>query len=415
MTTETGIGRGRPRVSVVVPSYNQGRFIGEALDSILSQGYPDLEVLVMDGGSTDETLEILKGYGHRIRFESGRDGGQADALNRGFAKATGEIVGWLNSDDRYCPGAIEEGVAALETEPEAGFVYGEGELIAEDGRVISRSSSVHQFDLWRLIHVIDFIMQPAVFMRRVVLIEAGGLDVSLHYGLDWDLWIRMALRGSVVYCPSFLAQSREHAATKTSCGGFRRWRELKQIVCRHGGSIGSPSVLIYGLDTLRRKWPVVFGPRTIAAKAGLEDRILVRPFRWLHQLVRRSIEVRLRRSQGIWSDGWSTARTFVAVAWGGSDARIDVCGEVPAPPDHFPLRIQLLAGGNRSELVIPAAGKFGISLDLSGDGRGIRAMEVVIRSSRVFRAEGDPRHLAIRLTRVSLQESGRTQTVWPNR
>ena len=125
----------------------------------------------MDGGSTDGTVEILREYGDRVLYVSRPDGGQSDAVNRGFQTAKGEIVGWLNSDDRYCPDAISKSVSALVANPAASMVYGEADLIGEDGTVLERFPSTQAFDLWKLVNVSDFIMQPTVFMRAAAVRE----------------------------------------------------------------------------------------------------------------------------------------------------------------------------------------------------------------------------------------------------
>jgi glycosyltransferase involved in cell wall biosynthesis len=403
-----------PAVSVVVPSFNQGRFIGEAIDSILSQAYPNLEILVMDGGSTDETLELLATYGDRIRFWSERDEGQADALNHGFERAEGVILGWLNSDDRYCPGAIAKAVAALEAEPEAGFVYGEGELIAEDGRVLCRFPGTQPFDLWTLARVSDFIMQPTVFMRAEALREVGSLDTSLHYGMDWDLWIRMASRRPVVYLPELLAQTREYPAAKTATGGFKRWRELRSILNRYGAGRWPPAAVTYGLDTLRRKWPVVFGPSSAGDIEALKNRPVSWVFKPIHRLVTLWIDRVLRNAQGISIDRWTARRSRLAIPWSGQDAVLSVKGEVPAPPEHFPLEIEVMASGESRVIRVMEWGGFEARLDLPADGSGPRPLEIQMRTSHTFRADNDPRRLAFRIGEARLEDVGRTWVVRPH-
>ena len=149
-----------PLVCIVIPSLNQARYLASAIDSVLAQDYPHVEVFVADGGSTDSTLEILRGYGDRIAFRSRPGGGQAAAINAGFARTDAEIVAWLDSDDRYCEGAITTAVAALERAPEAALVYGEGDLIDAAGGVLRRFPGTCPFNLWRLAHVADCILQP---------------------------------------------------------------------------------------------------------------------------------------------------------------------------------------------------------------------------------------------------------------
>jgi GT2 family glycosyltransferase len=394
-----------PSVTIVVPSLNQGCYIREALDSILDQAYPNLEVLVMDGGSTDGTVGMLREYGDRIRYVSGPDGGQSEALNRGFQTASGEIVGWLNSDDRYCPDAISKSVSALVANPAASMVYGEADLIGEDGAVLERFPSTQAFDLWKLVHVSDFIMQPTVFMRAAALREVGGLDESLHFGMDWDLWIRLACRGEVIALDAVIAQTREYAETKTASGGFRRWRELRAIMKRHGASGWSPGAIAYGLDTLRRKWPAVFGPSTVPEQRGQEGHRLPRLFRPLHRLVHRWIVTQTGYAQGVFVDGWASDRAYVAVPWNGRPSILGIGGEVPAPESHFPLEIEIRVGGIRRVTTVTGQGPFRIEIELGQGTCEPHALEVELRASHFFSAPGDPRRLAFKLGSIGLRVS----------
>jgi glycosyltransferase involved in cell wall biosynthesis len=395
--------RSLPSVTVVVPSFNQGRFIREALDSILDQAYPNLDVLVMDGNSTDGTVEILREYGERIRFVSGPDSGQSDALNRGFEKASGEIVAWLNSDDRYCRDAIVKGVSALVANPAASMVYGEAELIGEDGTILERFPSAQTFDLWKLVHVSDFIMQPTVFMRAAALREVRGLDASLEFGMDWDLWIRLACRGEAVFLDSVIAQTREYADTKTASGGLRRWRELRMIMKRHGARGWSPGVIAYGLDTLRRNWPRIFGPSTVTEQRDLEGHVLRPLFVGLHRLVHRWIIYQTGYAQGVFIDGWVTDRAFVAVPWDGRRAILGIEGEIPAPESHIPFEVEGLAGAFRGRTTVTKHGPFRLEIQLEQTPCKPHVLEVKLRTSRFLSAPGDSRRLAFRLSSVGLQ------------
>src|SRR5574337_438603 len=168
-----------PLVSIITPSFNQGRFIRDTIESVLSQGYPRLEYLVMDGGSTDETVEILRSYGDRLIWRSAPDGGQADAVNTGVRLAKGEIIGWLNSDDTYQPGAIKAAVDYLIAYPETAVVYGDAHYIDERGEVIG-TYPTEDFDLDRLAQAC-LICQPTAFIRRSAL-EANSGQVNAPVG-----------------------------------------------------------------------------------------------------------------------------------------------------------------------------------------------------------------------------------------
>jgi hypothetical protein len=231
------VGLGSPVVSIVTPSFNQGRFLGDAIDSVLDQDYPEIEYLVVDAASTDETIDLLRSYGERVRWISERDGGQADGIDKGIRRTNGDIVTWLNSDDRYLPGAVSSAVAALSADPTIAGVYGDAELVDPDGHLIGRYSQIEPFDLGRLVNVLDYIVQPATFFRRSAYESAGGLDRTLNYCLDYDLWIRMGRAAPLRYLARPLAQVRIHPETKTASGGMPRLMEIERMIQRHGRPI----------------------------------------------------------------------------------------------------------------------------------------------------------------------------------
>ena len=172
-----------PLVSIVTPSYDQSRYIEDTIRSVLTQDYPNLEYLVLDGGSTDGTVEILKKYEERLRWISEKDRGQADAINKGFQLAKGDILGWLNSDDTYLQGTIRKVVQYFETHPDVGMVYGEGYHVDAQGHRLGRYPT-EPFDAQRLQETC-FICQPTVFLRAEVFREVGPLDISLLYSPDY--------------------------------------------------------------------------------------------------------------------------------------------------------------------------------------------------------------------------------------
>lgn len=221
-----------PLVSIITPSYNQAEFLEHTLNSVLEQDYPYIETLVVDGGSTDGSLEIIHKYAHRLTWwVSERDQGQADAINKGFARARGEIVAWLNSDDLYLPGAIRAAVEALQAHPQAGMVFGDAITIDPRGRPLNSLI----FGDWGLPELLRFriICQPAVFMRRSVLERAGYLDQSFHFMLDHHLWLRMGREAPLQHIPSLWAAARHHPQAKnfSQAAGFSRetWRVLNWL------------------------------------------------------------------------------------------------------------------------------------------------------------------------------------------
>ncbi len=232
---------GLPLVSVITPSYNQAKYIQETIESILTQDYPHVELIVVDGGSTDGTLPILQKYSHygeRFRFVSEKDRGQSHAINKGVAMAKGEIIGWVNSDDMYQPGAIRKAVEALQNHPEWAMAYGKAKVINEKSKVI-REYHVRHADYQRLFEGC-MICQPAVFMRKEVLLQVGGVDESLQFCMDYDLWIRISKHHRIGFIPDYLANARTHKA----CKSIRLWRtvgirEVIRTCAKHYGTISN--------------------------------------------------------------------------------------------------------------------------------------------------------------------------------
>jgi glycosyltransferase involved in cell wall biosynthesis len=226
VTASSALDPGLPLVTVVTPSLNQGRFIRETIESVLGQRYEAIEYVVIDGGSSDETIDILKDYGNRLTWVSEPDRGQASAVNKGWRGGRGGIVAYLNSDDTYLPGAVERAVSALRAAPDAGAVYGEGYHVDEAGRVLARYPT-EPFNLDRLAETC-FICQPTVFLRREVVERVGYLDETLQYCMDYDLWIRVGRVATFAQVSDFLATTRLHADTKTL---GRRAQAHAEILC----------------------------------------------------------------------------------------------------------------------------------------------------------------------------------------
>ena len=202
-----------PLVSIVTPSYNMARYLPETIESVLSQDYPAIEHIVVDGGSTDETPGILDRYRGRLRYVVGKDKGPSDAVHRGFLEAKGEIFAWLNADDIYLPGAVRTGVEFLKSHPDIDVVYGEGYWIDENGALIRRYPTL-PFDSNTLAKDC-FICQPASFIRASSY-RRCGLDPDVNQSFDYDLWIRMAKQGfRFASMPPYLAASRMHKGAKT--------------------------------------------------------------------------------------------------------------------------------------------------------------------------------------------------------
>ncbi len=204
-----------PKISIVTPSYNQGRFLERTIISVLNQNYPNLEYIIIDGGSTDESVKIIKKYERYLAYWiSESDAGQSDAINKGFAKSTGEILAWLNSDDMYLPEAFSKVGDMFRKNPDAALVYGDYIKVDANDRcfALRRQPS---FDYGIFLYAESIVVQPASFFQRKAFFEVGGVDPSLDYAMDYDLILKLAQYGRVIYIRGYLAAFRFHSASKT--------------------------------------------------------------------------------------------------------------------------------------------------------------------------------------------------------
>jgi glycosyltransferase involved in cell wall biosynthesis len=261
-----------PLVSIITPSYNQGHFLEQTIQSVISQDYPNLEYIVMDGGSTDGSVEIIQRYADQIAYwVSKKDNGQGEAINAGFARATGKYIAWLNSDDVFLPGCIKKAVAVLEANPQAGMAFGQVEVINQQGKSISMFPPVsYRFEDMLSYQVM--IPQQAAFFRRSSLDQVGHLNTDLHFALDHDLFLRLGERFQILAIPDVMAQYRLSDINKGSISRSKWAAEFIQILdlffLHHTGKYdsfrsmayagayyhGACSLLDDGLYTQARQW-----------------------------------------------------------------------------------------------------------------------------------------------------------------
>ena len=224
-----------PLVSIITPSFNQARYLESTIRSVLDQDYPNLEYIIMDGGSTDGSVEIIRRYSDRLAgWVSEKDRGQTDAINKGLARAGGEILAWLNSDDTYQPYAIMDAVGFLRDHPEVGLVYGDANFIDENGRGIGRFPAA-QTDYRRLRQGYVHIPQQAAFWRADLWRKVAPLDPSFYFAMDYDLWVRLAALAPLQYTPRVWANFRLHSQGKTINADARCWDEMLKVHFRDGG------------------------------------------------------------------------------------------------------------------------------------------------------------------------------------
>jgi len=225
--------------SIVTPSLNQRAFIGEALLSVKNQAYGNLEHLVIDGGSQDDTTALLRQYANQKRWThlnwvSEPDRGQSDALNKGFSRVSGDIVGWLNSDDRYRPGCFEYVAEVFARHPDVDVVYGDYTWIDESGRVSSVRREIEFSRFILLYHRVLYIPTTATFFRGRIFKEGHRLDERLHYAMDFEFFVRLASRGyRFKHVPAILADFRFQQGSKTCTASHKQLEELDSVMHRY--------------------------------------------------------------------------------------------------------------------------------------------------------------------------------------
>jgi glycosyltransferase involved in cell wall biosynthesis len=373
-----------PLVTIVTPSLDQGRFLADAIESVLGQDYPHVEYLILDGGSTDESAAVAARYAGRLTFVQEPDRGQSHAINKGFARARGEIVQWLNADDWLAAGAIRAAVEAFRRAPAAAAVYGHGHPVDVAGRPSGEAfRAPARFELRRMRRVCDTLAQPSVFLRRAAVLEVGGLDEGLHWSMDWDLYLRLGSRFAFVPVDRELAVWRDHLESKTRSGAWRRFRELARVARRHTGLRFPPAFFLYLAQTVEYLALARGEPRLARAARALQWRIWKRTMQW-------------------YPDGWVGPRLDLELAR--EPGRLRLSGELPPHAELCPgQRLTVLEGGRIVAGLDLGPGRFEHTVE-PAPGEGPVRLALQARRSFVpgLRCEApDDRWLAYRLHEVA--------------
>lgn len=241
-----------PTISIITPSFNQAEFIEETIGSVLSQGYPHLDYWVIDGGSTDGTLNILKKYKGRLNYISERDAGQTHAINKGLERSKGDVLAYLNSDDLYAPGTLGK-VGKIFTNKKIHWLTGDYQMIDESGNKIRtfiptyKSWLLSRFTPGLLRSTNSIIPQPSTFWSREAYERVGKFNHSLHYAMDYDYWLRLSQQYQLTYLPEVLSYFRSHDQSKSNTGYRAQFKEEHQVLLDHGVSL--PHSILHLLHT----------------------------------------------------------------------------------------------------------------------------------------------------------------------
>jgi glycosyltransferase involved in cell wall biosynthesis len=368
-----------PLVTIVTPSYNQGHFIRATIESVLAQDYPHIEYIVMDAGSSDATAAIASEYSSRLTFISERDRGQSDAINKGFQRGRGQILAWLNSDDVYLPRAVSAAVRAFAANPACGMVYGEGYTMNREGVIQGRFPHSRPFDLWRLTYLSDYILQQSSFYRRSALDQVGYLDESLHFGMDWDLFVRIGMRYPVAYVTDYLGCIREYAETKSASGALVRAHELHRLLRRQTGLRLPPGSIVYAGETYWRE-----AVRLIDAHTPRGLGFFARAARFGLQVAAGAIIGRtLQQAQELYSDGWAGPRLRLMLRAG--RAVFTLRGAAPGAPARMcRQRISITANGRPLGRFTVAPGEFELRILVPPELEDV-PLRIEANSARSFR------------------------------
>lgn len=231
-----------PKISLITPTLNQGKFIRDTIQSVLSQNYPNLEYIVIDGGSTDNTVDILKSYGNKLIWISEKDKGQSDAINKGLKIATGEIISYLNSDDYLQPGVLTKIGTFFANNTEAFWVTGKCYTVDGMGKEVRKLITLYKniflkyFRFRNIFYIVQFISQPSTFWRRNLLEQIGLFDTKLSYDMDYDYWLRIWQKNKLYFLDEYLSSYRLHRASKAVISPETQFQVEFDIIHRYTNS-----------------------------------------------------------------------------------------------------------------------------------------------------------------------------------
>ena len=385
-----------PLVTVVTPSYNQGTFIEETILSVLNQDYPYIEYIIIDGGSSDNTLDIIRKYKNRLTWVSETDRGQSHAINKGFRMAKGEILCWLNSDDTYEPGTVRKAVECFLQNPGTNMVYGLVKIISESGEVTETTSATKPYDLWSVIHFGQIIYQASTFFLKDAFEHAGELNEDLNWCMDWDLWIRIGMRYEVINVDHVFANIRMYHSTKTSTGGFKRVKEIVKVMRQYSSC------------------SVVFG----IARASLGSFHTLLKYRtpFLYRLLKgliffvkdRSLNRFYENFKGVYSDGWLGRKAHFMFPVHADASAIRFSLSFPPELSTQQGTVTAIINGKRfQQFVLPASTSY--ELLLPYDRQLPKPTEVELIFSRFYPADDQRRKRACMLEDLSLVASSQDE------
>lgn len=383
-----------PRIGLVTPTYNMAEFLEETIVSVLSQDYPHLDYVVMDGGSKDGTVDILRKYEGKLRWCSERDGGQGDAINKGWHAVTGDLFAYINADDTYLPNALSTIAGHFKRNPGVGMIYGEAYHVDVKGAILDRYPT-QPFDFQTLISQC-YVCQPAAFLLREAYGNAGMINVNMHYALDYELWIRVARMYGVRKVDEYLATSRMHMDNKTLSSRRKVYQEIISTVKAQYGYVPYEWINGYACYLLDKKDQYFDRSRPSLRSYGLS--LVLGGYHNPHSLRRYFAEWRNMtgiggKFTGRWDDGWISRRYERELDVAGDSRVLRIAGKHSAPIENLQLRIRL--NGRTLEETRLAAGPFRLEVALPADARG-KLCRLLIETDRTWRpgANGDYRQLS---------------------